>query len=143
MCQLITDIEDTPLSVHEENRMLGQFFTPPIIKKCYVNITKSILTQICDDTETFLDPAVGTGGFFITFIKYLEKEAKYKNIKLDWNFIFNQGLSDIEAEPDTFQLEKFNMLLSTGQLCYNIHLGDSIQNTIKEKYDIIFANPPF
>ena len=98
---------------------------------------------VCDDTETFLDPAVGTGGFFITFIKYLEKEAEYKNIKLDWNFISNQGLSDIEAEPDTFQLEKFNMLISTGQLCYNIHLGDSIQNTIEEKYDIIFANPPF
>ena len=50
MCQSIIDIEDTPWSINEENRMLSQFFTPPIIKKICVNIVEPILTQIGDDT---------------------------------------------------------------------------------------------
>ena len=59
MCQSIIDIEDTPWSINEENRMLSQFFTPPIIKKICVNIVEPILTQIGDDTETILNLAVG------------------------------------------------------------------------------------
>ena len=65
------------------------------------------------------------------------------HINLDWKFISEEGLGGIEAEPDTFQLAKSNMLISTGQLFNNIHLGDSIRNTIEGKYDIVLANPPY
>jgi type I restriction enzyme M protein len=123
-------------------KVLGQFFTPPILKKICVDLVKPKINS--DGTiETIFDLAMGTGGFLLTSIKYLEKEAKSKNIKLDWDFISNKGLGGIEAEPDTFQLAKSNMLISTGQLCDNIHLGDSIRNTIEEKYDIVLANPPY
>lgn len=123
-------------------KVLGQFFTPPIIKKLCVDLVKPKITPD-GKTETIFDLAMGTGGFLLTSIKYLEKEATSKNIKLDWDFLSNEGLGGIEAEPDTFQLTKSNMLISTGRLCNNIHLGDSIRNTVEEKYDIVLANPPF
>ena len=123
-------------------KVLGQFFTPPILKKICVELVKPGINN--DGTiETIFDLAMGTGGFLLTSIKYLEKEAKSKNINLDWKFISEEGLGGIEAEPDTFQLAKSNMLISTGQLFNNIHLGDSIRNTIEGKYDIVLANPPY
>jgi len=125
-----------------KGKILGQFFTPPIIKKLCVDLVKPKITQD-GKTETIFDLAMGPGGFLLTAVKYLEKEATYKNIKLDWDFISNEGLGGIEAEPDTFQLAKSNMLISTGKLCDNIHLGNSIRNTIEGKYDIVLTNPPF
>lgn len=123
-------------------KVLGQFFTPPILKKLCVDLVKPRIKQD-GKIETIFDPAMGTGGFLITSVKHLEKESKSKNINLDWDFISTKGLGGIEAEPDTFQLAKSNMLISTGHLFSNIKLGDSIRNSIEGKYDIVLANPPY
>ena len=123
-------------------KTLGQFFTPPKVKKMMVNL---IAPQINANgsIETVFDPAMGTGGFLITCLRHLIMQSKTKNIKLDWDFIRKQGLGGREAEPDTYQLSVSNMLISSGHMFDAIEKGDSIRNPITNKYDIILANPPF
>ena len=93
--------------------------------------------------ETIFDPAMGTGGFLITCLRHLIIQSKIKNIKLDWDFISQQGLGGREAEPDTYQLAVSNMLISSGHMFDVLEKGDSIRNPITKKYDIVLANPPF
>jgi type I restriction-modification system DNA methylase subunit len=99
-------------------KTLGQFFTPPKIKKMMV---KLIDPQIKDDgtIEKIFDPAMGTGGFLITCIRHLIQKSKTKNINLNWDFIRKDGLGGREAEPDTYQLAVSNMMISTGHDDFN------------------------
>lgn len=123
-------------------KVLGQFFTQPLIKNMMV---KLIDPQMHPDgkIETCGDPTMGTGGFLITYLQHVLKQAKTQNITPDWNFIKTEGLYGKEKEPDTFQLATLNMLISTGHMFENIELGDSIRVPITKKFDNILANPPF
>jgi type I restriction-modification system DNA methylase subunit/restriction endonuclease S subunit len=124
-------------------KVLGQFFTPVEIKKFIVEL---INPQVFPDgkIETICDPAMGTGGFLITGLRHIIKQSETKNINLDWDFITNgNGVYGREPEPDTYQLALSNMMISSGKMFSNIENGDSIRNTIKRKFDIIMANPPF
>ena len=123
-------------------KVLGQFFTPPSIKKMMV---KLINPQIYPDgkIDTCGDPTMGTGGFLITYLQEILKQAKDKNIKPDWDFIKSEGLYGKELEPDTYQLAVSNMLISSGHMFENLDNGDSIRDPIKRKFDNILANPPF
>ena len=123
-------------------KVLGQFFTPPIIKKMMIKIIDPQLKS--DGTiETIFDPAMGTGGFLISSLRHLLQQSKTKKIKIDWDFISNKGLGGREAEPDTYQLAISNMLISSGKMFDVLEKGDSIRNPITKKYDIVLANPPF
>ena len=125
-------------------KTLGQFFTPPKVKKMMV---KLIDPQVKEDgtIEKIFDPAMGTGGFLINCLRHLITQSKVKNINLDWEFIRKFGLGGREAEPDTYQLAVSNMLISSGQMFDEelLQKGDSIRDPITNKYDIILANPPF
>jgi type I restriction enzyme S subunit len=123
-------------------KTLGQFFTQPLIKKLMVNL---IDPQIHSDgtIETCGDPAMGTGGFLITYLKYILEQAKDKKIKPNWNFIKTEGLYGKELEPDTYQLAVSNMLISSGHVFDELERGDSIRDPITRKFDNILANPPF
>jgi hypothetical protein len=125
-------------------KTLGQFFTPPKVKKMMV---KLIDPQVKEDgtIEKIFDPAMGTGGFLINCLRHLITQSKVKNINLDWEFLRNFGVGGREAEPDTYQLAISNMLISSGQI-FNEKLlqkGDTIRDPITNKYDIVLANPPF
>jgi len=141
--------EDILGEVYEEvikdvmiGKVLGQFFTPPSIKKIMIDMVKP---QLNDDgtIETIFDPAMGTGGFLITSLRSIMQQSRDKSIDLDWDFIIKHGIGGREAEPDTFQLAISNMLISSGHLFTSLEKGDSIRNPIKNKYDIVLANPPF
>jgi type I restriction-modification system DNA methylase subunit len=123
-------------------KVLGQFFTQPLVKNMMV---KLINPQIHPDgtIETCGDPTMGTGGFLITYLKYILQQAKTKGITPDWNFIKTEGLYGKELEPDTFQLAVSNMLISSGHMFENLDRGDSIRVPITRKFDNILANPPF
>ena len=123
-------------------KILGQFFTQPLIKNLMV---KLINPQIHLDgkIETCGDPTMGTGGFLITYLKYILEQANIKNIKPDWKFIRTEGLYGKELEPDTYQLAVSNMLISSGHMFDNLDRGDSIREPITKKFDNILANPPF
>ena len=123
-------------------KVFGQFFTQPLVKKMMV---KLINPQIHPDgkIETCGDPAMGTGGFLITYLQYILKQANDKNITPDWNFIKTEGLYGKELEPDTYQLSVSNMLISSGHMFNGLDRGDSIREPITRKFDNILANPPF
>ena len=123
-------------------KVLGQFFTQPLIKKMMV---KLINPQIFPDgkIETCGDPTMGTGGFLISYLKYVLQQANIKNIKPDWNYIKTYGIYGKEVEPDTYMLAVSNMLISSGHMFEQLERGDSIRNPITLKFDNILANPPF
>ena len=142
-------------------KVLGQFFTQPLVKDMMVDL---INPQLLDDgtCETIFDPAMGTGGFLMTSLRHLQKQAEMKKQAdidkesdskrreeisesqyIDWNFISSRGVGGRETEPDTFQLCKTNMLVSCGHMLDNLQQGDSIRDPIRGKYDIVLANPPF
>jgi type I restriction-modification system DNA methylase subunit len=123
-------------------KVLGQFFTQPIIKNIMV---KLINPQINNDGTilTCADPTMGTGGFLITYIKYLIKQSIDKNINLNWNFIKTNAIYGKEIDPDTYQLALSNLLISTGHIFNNLDCGDSIRVPVNKKFDYILANPPY
>ena len=123
-------------------KVLGQFFTQPLIKKMMV---KLINPQIYSDgkIDTCGDPTMGTGGFLITYLKYILKQANNNNINPDWDFIKNEGIYGKELEPDTYQLAISNMLISSGYMFEKLDRGDSIREPITRKFDNILSNPPF
>ena len=123
-------------------KTLGQFFTPPKVKKMMVRLIDPQINKN-GSIEKIFDPAMGTGGFLITCLRHLINQSKTKNIKLDWDFIRSQGLGGREAEPDTYQLAVSNMLISSGHMFDVLQKDDSIRNPITNKYDIVLANPPF
>ncbi len=125
-------------------KVLGQFFTQPLVKKMMVNL---INPQILPDgkIESCCDPTMGTGGFLITYLQYILNQANTKNIKPDWNYIINDGIYGKEIEPDTYQLAVSNMLISSGHMFPKGKLdnGDSIREKITRKFDNVLANPPY
>ena len=123
-------------------KVLGQFFTPPPVKKLMI---KLIQPKLHPDgkIDTCCDSTMGTGGFLIEYIKDILKQAKLKNIKLDWNFIKEVGIYGKEIESDTYQLAVSNMLISTGHMFEHLDNGDSIREPITRKFDNYLCNPPF
>jgi type I restriction enzyme M protein len=123
-------------------KVLGQFFTPQKVKQMMIKLIDPQLKA--DGTiEKIFDPAMGTGGFLISSLRHLLQQSKTKEIKMNWDFISNEGLGGREAEPDTYQLAISNMLISSGHMFNVLEKGDSIRNPITNKYDIILTNPPF
>jgi type I restriction enzyme M protein len=123
-------------------KVLGQFFTQPLVKKMMV---KLINPQIYSNgkIDTCGDPTMGTGGFLITYLKNILEQATTKNIKPDWDFIKTEGLYGKEIESDTYQLAVSNMLISSGHMFEQLDKGDSIRDPITRKFDNILSNPPF
>ena len=123
-------------------KFLGQFFTQPLVKKMMVELIDPKINE--DGTiESCADPAMGTAGFLVTYLKYIVEKAKKNNINLDWNRIKIDGLYGKELEPDTYKLAISNMLISSGHIFDRLDRGDSIRDPIVRKFDNILANPPF
>ena len=122
-------------------KIFGQFFTQPIIKNLMVQLIDPHI-DTAGRIESVCDPAMGTGGFLITYLKYIKEKGKSKNIELDWNHITNNSVYGKEISTDTFQLAMSNLLISSGHI-FNLQNGDSLANPIEEKFDNVLANPPF
>lgn len=123
-------------------KVLGQFFTQPVVKNMMVKLVNPRVYP--DGTiDTCGDPTMGTGGFLISYLKAVTKQADDDRIGIDWNFVKNQGLYGKEIETDTYQLAVSNMLISTGHMFDKLDHGDSIRDPITRKFDVILANPPF
>lgn len=123
-----------------QGRVLGQFFTPPEIKKIMMGL---INPKIHDDgtIESCCDPTMGTGGFLISYLQAIESDANNRNIDIKWDNVV-KNIYGKEIERDTYQLAAANLLISSGY-SYDIELGDSLRSPIKRKFDIVLANPPF
>jgi len=130
------------ISTEMKGKVWGQFFTPTKIK----NIAISLL-----DEEDFslnklvYDPAMGTGGFLISYLRQLYKRNKNKDLLECVKYI-----SGREIDNQTYKLSCANLLLSTGEI-FNLEEGDTLNNILlngdsyenENKYDIILTNPPY
>ena len=123
-------------------KVFGQFFTQPLVKEMMVKLINPQI-HLNGKIDSCGDPTMGTGGFLITYLQHIIKQAKNKNIKLDWKFISTDGLYGKEIDEDTYQLAVSNMLISSGHIINSLERGDSIRSPIIRKFDNILANPPF
>ena len=125
-----------------KGKVLGQYFTQPLVKKMMVDLINPQI-HLDGKIDTCGDPTMGTGGFLITYLQYILRQAREKNITPDWEFIKTDGLYGKELDPDTYQMAVSNMLISSGHMFDNLDRGDSIRVPITRKFDNILANPPF
>ncbi len=122
---------------------LGQFFTPPKVKKLLVSLVNPTLKNN-GEIESVLDPASGTGGILNTVIKHykqFEKSNQITSEELRQQLIKN--IYGIEIKGKIFNLCLSNMLINTGEILPNVICSDSIRKFHNIKVDTIVANPPF
>ena len=117
----------------------GQFRTPRHIINMMVELVKPTPSDI------IADPAMGSAGFLVAAQEYLrEKHADlFLNAGLKQHFN-NDMFFGFDMDRTMLRIGAMNMLLH-GVDSPNIEYRDSLseQNTEREKYTLILANPPF
>lgn len=128
-----------------EQKQYGQYFTPRHVIERVV--------QIVDPArgETIYDPAAGTAGFIVRAFEYVQDKinASVRDFALRERAtreLKEQHLFAVEKAPDVFKLGLMNMILH-GDGSTHMEEADSLSNqaqqTQRDKYDVILANPPF
>ena len=118
-----------------EGKRGGQFYTP-----------RSVVNLIVECLEPYkgrvYDPAVGSGGFFVSSQRFIESHTDKKHI--------NKAKRDIslfgqESNPTTWKLSAMNMAIRG----IDVNLGKQNADTFTNnqhpdlKADFVMANPPF
>ncbi|MGP8299826.1 HsdM family class I SAM-dependent methyltransferase [Streptomyces inhibens] len=118
----------------------GQYFTPRPLIDAVVEAMQPELT------DTFADPACGTGGFLIGVHKYLTQHQWANATPDEW---FRYSTSQIwghELVPWTARLVTANLLLhgigSAGQPA-PIAVGDALTHPPDRRASLVLAHPPF
>ncbi|MGI4815659.1 MAG: type I restriction-modification system subunit M [Janthinobacterium lividum] len=131
------EIYESLLQKNAESSGAGQYFTPrPVIQAMVECIRPTV-------KETIADPSCGTGGFFLGALEYLER---VKLTKEEDNFIKFDTFHGWEIERSTARLCLMNLYLhGIGDLkkTPDIYVTDSLRIQLKEKVNIVLANPPF
>lgn len=111
-----------------EGKQGGQYYTPKGVVSLIVEILKPLKGSI-------YDPAMGSGGFFISSDKFLAENNLSKEIK-----VFGQ-----ESNSTTRKLAIMNMLLHDLSFNFGESAGDTLKNDHFRdvKFNYIMANPPF
>jgi len=121
-------------NVTNGNKDLGEYYTPRHIVKTIVNLVAPKLGQ------KVYDPFCGTGGFLLECFKYLSNNSDMSDQdirrKIKSDSIFGSEITS------TARIAKMNMILF-GDGHSNINQGDSLENPIDEKYDIVVSNIPY
>ncbi len=118
----------------------GQFRTPRHIIRMMVEMMDP------SSDEIICDPACGTSGFLVTAGEYL-KETKKEEIFFDKNkkeHYMNQMFHGFDMDRTMLRIGAMNMMthgIENPFIEYRDSLSD--QNSDKDKYSLILANPPF
>ncbi|HAO23251.1 MAG TPA: methyltransferase [Desulfobacteraceae bacterium] len=117
---------------------LGIVLTPPHITDLFSEIAG------IDKDSVIFDNCCGTGGFLISAMKKMIKDAKGDSFKIKQ--IKNHQLIGIEYQDDIYALGVSNMVIH-GDGKTNIYSGNcfKLSETIKQKFhpDFGFLNPPY
>ncbi|NPD31855.1 SAM-dependent DNA methyltransferase [Eggerthellaceae bacterium zg-997] len=124
----------------------GQFRTPKHIRDMMVRFVKP------KPGELICDPACGTAGFLISAAEYLREKDADGTAPMgeeDWAAFAGQKggkqqFSGFEMDQTMLRISAMNMMLHSVDMP-DIRYMDSISknNTIRGKYDLVLANPPF
>ena len=121
------------------SKELGQFFTPKIIIKSLLNECgfKDLILNKEGSNFSLCDLCMGTGGLLCYTYNYCK------------NKINPSKIYGCEIEKDTIKFGSASLMLSTNQYNSNIMRCNSLIenpylfNKEKDKFDVIFINPPF
>ncbi len=117
----------------------GQFRTPRHIINMMVELMQPTLK------DKILDPAMGSAGFLLESAKYISEQQKNDLVKVDNLKYFKSGLfSGFDTDQSMLRIGAMNMMLH-GVEEPNIRYQDSLsaENTERDEYTLIMANPPF
>lgn len=118
---------------------LGQFRTPRHIVDMIVELVEPKIE------DTILDPAMGSAGFLLGSAKYLQKHYFTELMSKDVAEHYNKHMfSGFDTDPSMLRIGAMNMLLH-GVEEPVINRKDSLSddNTVRDYYSLILANPPF
>lgn len=121
----------------------GQFRTPKHIRDMMVAIVDP------KPSELICDPACGTAGFLISSAEHIRDKYEDTMSSADWSSFV--GSDDADPQFSGFEMDQTMLRISAMNLMLHgveepdIRYMDSISknNTIRGKYDIVLANPPF
>lgn len=118
-----------------EGKKGGQFYTP-----------KSVVNLIVECLEPYegrvYDPAMGSGGFFVSSEKFIEMHSDKEHVNDAKKKISLYGQ---ESNPTTWRLAAMNMAIRGMDFNFGKEPGDTFHNNQHPdlKADYIMANPPF
>jgi len=117
----------------------GQFRTPRHIIRMMVELMKPNLNDVV------CDPAMGSAGFIVESAKYVSENYENELLKKENQEKYaNSMFYGFDTDQTMLRIGAMNMMLH-GVENPNIEQRDSLleDNTDKEKYSMILANPPF
>lgn len=117
----------------------GQFRTPRHIINMMVELMQPNLK------DSILDPAMGSAGFLLSSAAYISEHQKKELMKTDHLRYYKSGLfSGFDTDQSMLRIGAMNMMLH-GVEDPHITYQDSLSgdNTERDQYSLIMANPPF
>lgn len=134
------DVYEYLLSKIAQSGMNGQFRTPRHIIRMMVEL----MDPKADDV--ICDPACGTSGFLVTVGEYLKEKRKEEIFfnKQKKDHYMNHMFFGYDMDRTMLRIGAMNMMthgIENPFIEYRDSLSD--QNTDKDKYSLILANPPF
>ncbi len=136
---IMGDVYEYLLSQIAQSGTNGQFRTPRHIIKMMVELMKPTLE------DTICDPAMGSAGFICAAAQYIsEHYAKELMQKAAKQHYITTMFTGFDTDQTMLRIGAMNMMLH-GVEAPNITWMDSLSedNTHREEYSLIMANPPF
>lgn len=136
---IMGDVYEYCLSKMSAAGKLGQFRTPRHIVDMMVELVEPKVDDI------IMDPAMGSAGFLLGSAKYLQKKYSKELLRKDVAEHYNKTMfSGFDTDPSMLRIGAMNMLLhGVEEPCINRQDSLSDDNTIRNYYSLILANPPF
>ena len=84
----------------------------------------------------------GSGGFQTIYSKYMKKQSVQRNIGIDWKtqvknlYLYDNNLDGVKSA-------RIEILSITGFIPPNFQKRHSFYDSVTEKFDYIFTNPPY
>ena len=134
------DVYEYLLSKISQSGLNGQFRTPRHIIRMMVEMMNPTADEI------ICDPACGTSGFLVTaaeFLKETRKEEIFFNRQKKAHYM-NAMFHGYDMDRTMLRIGAMNMMthgIDNPSIEYRDSLSD--QNTDKDKFSLILANPPF
>ncbi|SCY69535.1 type I restriction enzyme M protein [Lachnospiraceae bacterium XBB2008] len=117
----------------------GQFRTPRHIIEMIEQLMKPTLK------DRILDPAMGSAGFLLGAVRYITEHQGNELMNTENNKYFKSGLfSGFDTDQSMLRIGAMNMMLhdvDSPRILYQDSLSED--NTEREAYTLIMANPPF
>ena len=116
----------------------GQFRTPRHIIKMMVELLQPT------PEDTICDPACGTAGFLVASAEYIRSHYEDTMTNEQWEHFSGPMFTGFDTDRTMLRLSAMNLMLHS--ITHpEIDYQDSVskQNSIRDKYTICLANPPF